>query len=102
MARSSRARTRFSGGTSSSLSFMVGPAAEAYKQVRPGRPGPDTAYRRSEHRHYRAVFVGDTQALQREGLCAGLSPLLTNDESLSAQGALRRYKYQPFAEKRHE
>jgi transposase len=75
---------------------------EEHKQVSPGRPGPDTEYRRVEHWRFRPVFVEDGEALQREALCDGLFPLLTNDESLSAQEALLKYKYQPFVEKRHE
>jgi hypothetical protein len=35
-------------------------------------------------------------------LCDGLFPLLTNDETLSLEEALAKYKYQPFLEKRHE
>ena len=75
---------------------------EEHKQVSPGRPGPDTEYRRVEHRQYRPELVEDAAALQREALCDGLFPLLTNDESLQPATALHKYKYQPFVEKRHE
>jgi len=76
--------------------------AEEYQQVGPGRPGPDTAYRRVERRRYRIRFEEDGEALAREGRCDGLFPLMTNDEGLGPQEALRKYKYQPFVEKRHE
>jgi transposase len=75
---------------------------EAYRQVGPGRPGPDTEYRRVESWRYQVRFVEDAEALRREALCDGLFPLLSNDESLSPQEALLKYKYQPFVEKRHE
>jgi hypothetical protein len=75
---------------------------EEHKQVSPGRPGPDTEYRRVEHWYFRPEFVEDAPALQREALCDGLFPLLTNDEALGLAEALLKYKYQPFVEKRHE
>jgi transposase len=76
--------------------------AEDYRQIGPGRPGPDTEYRRVESRHYRVRLEEDTEALRREGRCDGLFPLLTNDETLRLGEALGKYKYQPFVEKRHE
>lgn len=75
---------------------------EEHKQVSPGRPGPDTEYRRVEHWRFRPIFVEDGEALKREAVCDGLFPLLTNDEALSVPEALLKYKYQPFVEKRHE
>jgi transposase len=73
-----------------------------HKQVSPGRPGPDTEYRRVETWRFWPQLVEDAEALQREALCDGLFPLMTNDEELSPQAALGKYKYQPFVEKRHE
>ncbi len=73
-----------------------------HKQVSPGRPGPDTEYRRVETWRFWPRLVEDAEALQREALCDGLFPLMTNDASLSPQAALHKYKYQPFVEKRHE
>jgi len=75
---------------------------EEHKQVSPGRPGPDTEYRRVEHWRCQPALVEDAEALKREALCDGLFPLLTNDEALSPAEALLKYKYQPFVEKRHE
>jgi transposase len=75
---------------------------EEFRQVGPGRPGPDTEYRRVEHRRYRVRFEEDGDALAREGRCDGLFPLMTNDDGLGLQDALHKYKYQPFVEKRHE
>ena len=75
---------------------------ESYRQVGPGRPGPNTAYRRVETSRYRIRFEEDAEALVREARCDGLFPLLSNDETLSLAEALLKYKYQPFVEKRHE
>ena len=75
---------------------------ETFRQVGPGRPGPDTEYRRVETRAYRVYFDEDGAAVAADALCDGLFPLVTNDESLTVAEALARYKYQPFVEKRHE
>jgi transposase len=75
---------------------------ERYEQVGPGRPGPNTEYRRVEIPRFRVRFVEDGEALVRAARRDGLFPLMTNDESLSVAGALAQYKYQPFVEKRHE
>jgi transposase len=75
---------------------------EAYRQVGPGRPGPNTEYQRVESWRYRARFEEDGAALTREARCDGLFPLLSNDTTLSLEEALGKYKYQPFVEKRHE
>jgi transposase len=75
---------------------------EEYRQARPGRPGPNTAYRRTEVRRYRLRAEEDGETLARESRCDGLFPLMTNDEGLSLEEALAKYKYQPFVEKRHE
>ena len=73
-----------------------------HRQVGPGRPGPDTDYRRIETRRYRARFEEDGLAVARAALGDGLFPLMTNDETLGLAEALGKYKYQPFVEKRHE
>jgi transposase len=75
---------------------------ETYRQVSPGRPGPNTEYRREETWEYRIRFNPDAEAQRREARCDGLFPLMTNDETLSLAEALSKYKYQPFVEKRHE
>lgn len=73
-----------------------------YRQAHPGRPGPDTAYRRIDTRRYRVGVREDGEALARAARTDGLFPLITNDAGLSLEEALAKYKYQPFVEKRHE
>jgi transposase len=75
---------------------------EDFRQIGPGRPGPDTEYRRVETRTYRVQFDEDGASVAADALCDGLFPLVTNDASLSVAEALAKYKYQPFVEKRHE
>ena len=75
---------------------------EEYRQEGPGRPGPDTSWRRIEHVRHRARFVENGEAIRREASADGLFPLMTNDETLTLAEALGKYKYQPFVEKRHE
>jgi transposase len=81
---------------------VEGEMTQEYKQIGPGRPGPNTTYRQIEHWVCKIRFVEDTEELKKEALCDGLFPLMTNDKSLSVAEALGKYKYQPFVEKRHE
>jgi transposase len=41
-------------------------------------------------------------ALQRAARSDGLFALMSNDKNLNVKTALQKYKYQPYAEKRHE
>jgi transposase len=75
---------------------------EHFEQAGPGRPGPETEYRRVEIPRWRIRFEEVGEALAQAARCDGLFPLMTNDESLSVADALLKYKYQPFVEKRHE
>jgi transposase len=76
--------------------------AEDFRQVGPGRPGPDTEYRRVETWTFRVHFDEDGAAVAADALADGLFPLVTNDKGLNLEEALAKYKYQPFLEKRHE
>ena len=73
-----------------------------FRQEGPGRPGPNTVYRRVEDRSYEIEFVLNDAVVLTDARCDGLFPLMTNDEQLSVREALDKYKYQPFIEKRHE
>jgi transposase len=81
---------------------IVAEVQEEYRQTQAGRPGPNTVYKRVAKRHYRIEVEEEGEALRREARCDGLFPLMSNDETLSLQEALAKYKYQPFVEKRHE
>jgi transposase len=71
-------------------------------QVGPGRPGPDTQYTSVLRKSYKIRAEENKEALQLVARCDGIFPLLSNDKSLSLKDALEKYKYQPYAEKRHE
>jgi transposase len=77
-------------------------AEEHFEQAGPGRPGPGTEYRKVQTPRWRIRFEELAEALTHAARCDGVFPLITNDESLSVAEALRKYKYQPFVEKRHE
>jgi transposase len=71
-------------------------------QVGPGRPGPETLYRQVEVKYYTIRVTTNEAALQRAARCDGLFALISNDASLSLRTALQKYKYQPYAGKRHQ
>jgi transposase len=67
-----------------------------------GRPGPDTLYKQVHIKRYKIRVENNEAALQRAARCDGLFALMSNDKSLSVKEALEKYKYQPYAEKRHQ
>ena len=71
-------------------------------QVGPGRPGPDTQYKEVQTKSCKIRVQENAEALQRAARCDGLFALMSNDKSLSVKTALAKYKYQPYAEKRHQ
>jgi transposase len=71
-------------------------------QAGPGRPGPQTLYRQVQTKIYKIRVEENEEELRRAQRCDGLFPLMTNDKGLSVAEALAAYKYQPYAEKRHE
>jgi transposase len=71
-------------------------------QVGPGRPGPNTRYKQVQSKSYKIRAEINEEAVRQAERCDGLFPLMTNDKSLSVAEALQKYKYQPYAEKRHE
>ncbi len=71
-------------------------------QASPGRPGPNTLYKQVQTTTYKIGVAEDAEALRQAERCDGLFPLMTNDKNLSLADALAKYKYQPYAEKRHE
>jgi transposase len=70
-------------------------------QIGPGRPSANTSYREEKIKSYRIRCVEDVEAIRREACADGLFPLMSNDKVLSVAEALKKYKYQPYVEKRH-
>lgn len=71
-------------------------------QAGPGRPGPSTLYKQVHTTTYKIAVEENAEALREAERSDGLFPLMTNDKGLSLSEALAKYKYQPYAEKRHE
>jgi transposase len=71
-------------------------------QVGRGRPGPNTLYKQVQIKSYQINVENNEEALRRAARCDGLFALMTNDKGLGLRDALEKYKYQPYAEKRHE
>ena len=71
-----------------------------YRQVGPGRPGPQTRYRRKTTRRWRLRWELDEERIAYDRKSDGMYPLLTNDRSLSAREVLEAHKRQPILEKR--
>ena len=72
-----------------------------HRQQRRGRPGPNTTYRRIDHRSFSLSFEVDTAAVGRDAVSDGCFPLVTNDEVMSPAELLVAYKGQPHLERRH-
>jgi len=74
----------------------------SFKQVKRGRPGPDTDYRRITKRRYDIEWTVDAQAIAYDQRSDGMYPLLCNDRSLTPAQVLTAHKGQPRIEKRFE
>ena len=73
-----------------------------FKQVRRGRPGPTTAYRKITRRRFDIDWSLDQAAIDYDQASDGMYPLITNDRQLSAALVLIAHKGQPKIEKRFE
>jgi transposase len=73
-----------------------------FRQMRSGRPGPDTPYRRITRRRWDLDWSTDEAALAYDRKTDGMYPLLTNDKTLTPAQVLEAHKGQPTTEKRFE
>jgi len=73
-----------------------------FTQTGPGRPGPDTRYRRQERRRWRLEWTIDEEKIAYDRKSDGMYPLLTNDAQLTSAQVLQAHKRQPTIEKRFE
>jgi len=73
-----------------------------FRQKTPGRPGPDTDFRRKTRRRHDIIWHIDELAIAYDRKSDGMYPLLTNDRSLSPGQVLEAHKGQPKIEKRFE
>jgi transposase len=73
-----------------------------FRQWRRGRPGSQTAYRRLTRRRWDVEWTLAEAALAYDRKSDGMSPLLTNDRTLTLAQVLEAHKGQPTIEKRFE
>jgi transposase len=73
-----------------------------FRQMRSGRPGPDTPYRRITRRRWDLDWAPDEGALAYDRKTDGMYPLLTNDKTITPARVLEAHKGQPTIEKRFE
>lgn len=73
-----------------------------FMQTQPGRPGPQTAYRKITKRRFDIQWSLDEQAIAYDHKSDGMYPLMTNDRKLSSAEVLQAHKGQPMIEKRFE
>lgn len=75
---------------------------ERFKQLRPGRPGPQTPYRRIVRVRFAIAWELRQDTLAYDLKTDGVFPLLTSDRKLSPRKILKVYKLgQPRVEHRH-
>jgi len=74
---------------------------ESYRQAGPGRPGPDTAYRRIEKKAFQVTCDVDVAQVAYDAVSDGCWPLITNDRDMTGAQVLAAYRYQPNLERRH-
>jgi hypothetical protein len=73
---------------------------EVFHQDGPGRPGPDTKYRKELKKRFDIKFYENRQAIDEAEKQDGVFPLVTNDRGLSVKDLLLTYKRQAQVEKR--
>lgn len=73
---------------------------EVFHQDGPGRPGPNTNYRKEVKKRFDIRFDENRHAIEEAEKQDGVFPLVTNDRSLSIKDVLLTYKRQSQVEKR--
>ena len=69
------------------------------RQIGPGKPGPNTKYKKVETISYKLEWVLDHEAINNKTVRDGVFPLITNAD-IEASKVLKSYKNQPSLEKR--
>ena len=77
-------------------------AQKEFTQEHPGRPGPETLYRRKDRRRLTLSWEVDEAKIAYDRKSDGMYPLLTNDRTLTPAQVLEAHKRQPMIEKRFE
>lgn len=69
------------------------------RQIKPGKPGPKTRYKKVETISYQLEWALDLEAIRTLSVRDGVFPLITNTD-IEASEVLKSYKNQPYLEKR--
>jgi nitrite reductase/ring-hydroxylating ferredoxin subunit len=77
-------------------------AEHRFRQMRRGRPSPNTPYRKTTRRHPDLEWRLEETALAYDRKSDGMYPLLTNDKTLTPAQVLEAHKGQPTLEKRFQ
>lgn len=71
-----------------------------HRQLKRGRPGPNTVYRRIERHRFGIEVSTDAEAVAADAASDGCFPFIANHDAAAAE-LLRMYKNQPHLERRH-
>ena len=74
---------------------------ESFRQAKRGRPGPNTAYKKTITTTLRVRFTVDEAAVAHDAASDGMWPLITNDHDMTPAELFAAYRWQPNLEKRH-
>jgi transposase len=69
-------------------------------QMTPGRPGPNTIYKEAQVISFKLEFAINDETVANASRTDGIFPLITNSSDMPAVNVLRKYKDQPYLEKR--
>jgi transposase len=73
-----------------------------FRQSGPGRPGPNTTYKRLSRRRPDIEWTVNDEAIAYDRKSDGMYPLLCNDKNLEPRQVLEAHKGQPVIEKRFQ
>lgn len=76
----------------------------SYHQKGAGRPGPNTRYEQKVRTRFEVRYQPNAETIAYDAKSDGMFPLITNckAEMLAPEEVLKKYRYQPKLEKRHE
>jgi transposase len=72
-----------------------------HRKVGPGRPGPNSRYRRVDKRRFTLTWSVDADQVAHDAASDGAFPLISNDKTMSPAALLAAYKGQPHLERRN-
>lgn len=73
-----------------------------FRQLKPGRPGKNTKYRRQLKEEFELTWKPRREAIRKAARMDGIFPLMDNVDSFDMGMVLGAYQFQPYIEKRHE